>query len=132
MSCLLLNADEKVSTELKKQIVQARTAKKLTQAQLAQVCFLGWAAALYVVQIGSSGSRPQWQGSIAACHCSKHTGVALSGKRAAAPQSGLGLSWCNLAGYCLLIGISGDTGGHCATIPADVDVRYTSSIECHS
>jgi hypothetical protein len=30
-------ADEKVSTELKKQIVQARTAKKLTQAQLGQV-----------------------------------------------------------------------------------------------
>lgn len=28
---------EKVSTELKKQIVQARTAKKLTQAQLAQL-----------------------------------------------------------------------------------------------
>jgi hypothetical protein len=30
-------ADERVSTELKKQIVQARTAKKLTQAQLGQV-----------------------------------------------------------------------------------------------
>jgi putative transcription factor len=28
---------EKVSTELKKQIIQARTAKKLTQAQLAQL-----------------------------------------------------------------------------------------------
>ena len=31
------HAVEKVSTELKKQIIQARTAKKLTQAQLAQV-----------------------------------------------------------------------------------------------
>jgi hypothetical protein len=30
-------ADEKVSSELKKQIVQARTNKKLTQAQLGQV-----------------------------------------------------------------------------------------------
>jgi hypothetical protein len=30
-------ADERVSTELKKQIIQARTAKKLTQAQLGQV-----------------------------------------------------------------------------------------------
>jgi hypothetical protein len=34
---LNITADEKVSTELKKQIIQARTAKKLTQAQLAQV-----------------------------------------------------------------------------------------------
>ena len=34
-SCVV--ADEKVSTELKKQITQARTAKKLTQAQLGQV-----------------------------------------------------------------------------------------------
>lgn len=30
-------ADERVSSDLKKQIVQARCAKKLTQAQLAQV-----------------------------------------------------------------------------------------------
>lgn len=41
MTCGLLLpltlADERVSTELKKQIIQARTAKKLTQAQLAQV-----------------------------------------------------------------------------------------------
>lgn len=35
-SCLR-GADDRVSTELKKQIVQARTAKKLTQAQLGQV-----------------------------------------------------------------------------------------------
>ena len=35
--------DERVSTELKKQIIQARTAKKLTQSQLGQVrC--GWVA----------------------------------------------------------------------------------------
>ena len=31
------SADEKVSSTLKQQIVQARTAKKMTQAQLAQV-----------------------------------------------------------------------------------------------
>ena len=54
-------ADEKVSTELKKQIMQARLAKKLTQAQLANVgtsrsafCAsnacgdLGWCSALIV------------------------------------------------------------------------------------
>lgn len=35
--CLPGSADERVSTDLKKQIIQARTAKKLTQAQLAQV-----------------------------------------------------------------------------------------------
>lgn len=34
---LYMHADDRVSTELKKQIIQARTAKKLTQAQLAQV-----------------------------------------------------------------------------------------------
>lgn len=33
----LLGADDKVSTELKKQISAARLAKKLTQAQLANV-----------------------------------------------------------------------------------------------
>lgn len=32
-----LRADERVSSNLKQQIVQARTAKKMTQAQLAQV-----------------------------------------------------------------------------------------------
>jgi hypothetical protein len=37
LSLFCVTADEKVSTELKKQIIQARTAKKLTQAQLAQV-----------------------------------------------------------------------------------------------
>lgn len=53
LSCLFtVSADEKVSTELKKQITQARTAKKLTQSQLAQVGGrnsrrqrVGWAAA---------------------------------------------------------------------------------------
>jgi hypothetical protein len=33
-----LDAVERVNTDLKKQILQARLAKKMTQAQLAQVC----------------------------------------------------------------------------------------------
>ena len=35
--CLRLIPDERVPTELKKAIMQARTEKKLTQSQLAQV-----------------------------------------------------------------------------------------------
>lgn len=36
----VLRAVARVPTELKKHILQARLAKKMTQAQLAQVCFL--------------------------------------------------------------------------------------------
>ena len=36
LMCRLLHADVKVSSELKQQIIKARTDKKLTQAQLAQ------------------------------------------------------------------------------------------------
>lgn len=35
----ILNSDERVPTELKKAIMQARTEKKLTQSQLAQVFY---------------------------------------------------------------------------------------------
>jgi hypothetical protein len=43
-------ADEKVSSALKTQIVQARTAKKMTQAQLAQVRSMGvWGVRLETV-----------------------------------------------------------------------------------
>jgi hypothetical protein len=48
--CHVVLADERVSTELKKQIVQARTAKKLTQAQLGQV------------RNAAHGQQLRWQG----------------------------------------------------------------------